>query len=868
MNTMFKIILFLMCSLLITVGCKKHESATESLDINSGWELQSSEIEKESGAIISTNNYESNDWYTIELPATVISALRQNGEYADIFYADNIEKIDKSRFESPWWYRKVFTLDKKSADDVVQLRFEGLNYQANIWMNGELLADTNKIEGPFSRWTLNVTPHVTTGENVVAIEIVPPVFGDLTIGFVDWNPAAPDENMGLWRGVELIQSKAVTVESPMVSTHFADGDLNTAELNVRALVNNHSNETKNAVVKAELEGIGSVEKTVTLNAGEEKDVIFTSADYEELKVSNPKIWWPNNLGEPHLYNINVEVQVEGKPSHQVNSRFGIREIEQYINEEGHKGWKINSEKLIIKGAGWVDDMMLADSDEKVIAQMDYVQHMNMNCVRLEGFWGKNKTLYDAADERGLLLMVGWSCHWEWQAYCGRPETDFMAITGKVEMERHAQSYRDQVLYMRNHPSVFLYVFGSDKLPLPELEKKLEKYISIVDDTRPVLSSCKYNVSEVSGPSAVKMMGPYSYVPPMYWYTADDAGGAYGFNTETGPGPQVPPIESLKKMIPEDQLWPINDMWNFHCGRHEFGNLDRFLKSFNPRYGEAYTLEEFTEKAQMSNYEAMRPMFEAFQINRYKATGVIQWMLNSAWPEMFWQLYDYYLVPNGAFYATKKACQPISAIYNYKDKNIYLVNDFNNNIEGLKVKVKVLDINSKVIFEKETAVSAKANSADKVVELPELKGISTTYFVDLRVLDSEKEVSNNFYWLSTTADELDFSKTYWVGTPQTDFANLNGLNTMPKVEVETKWTESVENGKRTFTCTLENKSDHIAFFIELAVFDKNTNEIIVPVFWNDNYISLLPGEKRTVSAQVDEKLMAGKEIDFRVNGWNF
>ncbi len=858
-----------------TLACSKEEKAPVSKEINLGWKLQSGEIVKEPGEVISTTSYKALDWYNIEIPATVIAALRQNGEYADIFYADNIEKIDQSRFECPWWYRKVFTLDKKEADDIIRLRFEGLNYQANIWVNGNLLRDTTEIEGPFSRWAINVTPYVKTGDNVVAVEIVPPVFGDLTIGFVDWNPAAPDGNMGLWRGVELIQSKAVTVESPMVATRFVNGKLNTAELTVRALVNNHSAKSQKTVLKAELEEIGTIEKTVHLEPGEEKDVIFEITSYPELKVANPKIWWPNNLGEPYLHNIHVQVEVAGKPSHRVSSRFGIREIEQYLNEEGHKGWKVNGKKLIIKGAGWVDDMLLADSDEKVAAQMDYVKHMNLNCIRLEGFWGKNKTIYDTADERGLLIMVGWSCHWEWQAYCGRPENHFMAITGEKEIERHAQSYRDQVLYMRNHPSVFLYVFGSDKLPLPELERKLEKYIGSVDNSRPLLSSCKYwnygtdhyNNSEVSGPSAVKMLGPYSYVPPVYWYIADNAGGAYGFNTETGPGPQVPPVESLKKMIPEDKLWPINDMWNFHCGRHEFGSLDRFLKSFNPRYGEAKTLEEFTEKAQISNYEAMRPMFEAFQLNRYKATGVIQWMLNSAWPEMFWQLYDYYLVPNGAFYGAKKACQPLNVIYNYKDKDIYFVNDFHNEIKDLTVKVKVLDINSKVVFEKETTLNAKPNSSKKVIELPELKEISTTYFVDLRVLNNEKEIANNFYWLSTKADELDFSKTFWVGTPPIAFADLTGINTMPKAKVEAKWSEIIEEGKKTFTCKLKNNSGHIAFFTETAIVDKNTGEIIVPVFWSDNYTSLLPGEERTVTAQINMNLLEGKQLGFRVKGWN-
>ncbi|WP_439183240.1 glycoside hydrolase family 2 protein [Carboxylicivirga taeanensis] len=856
-------------------SCATSENGGYLTELNDDWFIQSADKVGAKGAEISQPVFVPDQWVKGTIPATVMTILRENGEYPDLFMGNNIEKVDDSRFKQPWWYRKAFEISNFDQNTVYQLRFEGLNYKANIWVNGHQVGEAAVIEGPFSRWTFDVSEYLVNGKNALAVEIIPPVKGDLTIGFVDWNPAAPDQNMGLWRGVELIQSKAVSIESPFVQTKLNRDNWTDAELTITTMVTNHSEKRENALLEIAIEGIGTVTKKVELEPGEARDVSLTSADYPLLSVKDAKLWWPNNLGEPHMYNMTVKAKVNGKVSQQLATRFGIREIEEYWNKEGHRGWKVNGQPLTIKGAGWVDDMFLADSKEKVIAQVEYVKHMNLNCIRLEGFWGRDKTIYDAADENGLLIMIGWSCHWEWEPYCGRPETDFMAITGKEEIERHALSYRDQVLYLRNHPSVFLWVFGSDKLPVPELEAKLNTYISNVDSSRPILAACKYqdfgtdhyNHSEVSGATGVKMLGPYSYVPPVYWYIDTIAGGAYGFNTETGPGPQVPPVESIKRMIPEDKLWPINETWNFHCGRHQFGSLDRYLNSFNKRYGEAGSLEEFAFKSQISNYEAIRPMFEAFQSNKFEATGVVQWMLNSAWPEMFWQLYDYYLVPNGAFYGTKKACQPLNAVYNYKDKNIYWVNDFNTARNSQSINIEVFDIHSKLVFTKEVQLDMQAHSSGLAFEMPHLEGVTETYFINLELRNENKElVTDNFYWLSTKADELLFEETTWVYTPPKDYANLKGLNGMPDVEVNVAWEQSSDADGVYYECQLENTSDQIAFFIEAAVVDKATNQMVVPVFWDDNYVSLMPNETKTITARLSGDILPDN-VELRVEGWN-
>jgi exo-1,4-beta-D-glucosaminidase len=364
-----------------------------------------------------------------------------------------------------------------------------------------------------------------------------------------------------------------------------------------------------------------------------------------------------------------------------------------------------------------------------------------------------------------------------------------------------------------------------------------------------------------------MLGPYAYTPPIYWFTDTILGGAYGFNTETGPGAQVPTIESLKKMLPEDELWPIGDAWNYHCGRYEFADLSRFNKAIKERYGDPKSLEEFDLKAQAMNYELMRPMFEAFQVNKERATGVVQWMLNAAWPKMYWQLYDYYLMPTGAFYGTQKSCKPLHVIYNYGDNNIYLINDYLKSIENLKVQVRAYDIESNILFDETKILNAGEDSSNKVLEIPELENITKTYFLDLRLHDSDgNEVSNNFYWLSTKEDVLDYEANigeFGFYTPSKEYADFTSLNSQPQADVSVKHTFELIENKQKVTVELKNNSDKIAFMINLKVVNKGNGEIILPVFWEDNFISLLPGEVRTISA----KFNTTEDAELKISGWN-
>ena len=838
----------------------------EEMLLQDNWILFSSDEIKADGKEISSPAFNPEEVYPTSVPNTVLAALVDNEVYTNIHMGDNFGKIPKEPFTVPWWYRKTFTI-QSGENETQRLVFEGINYRANVWLNGQIIASADTMEGCFRMFDFDVSEQIKQGENILAVEVIPPKDQELTIGFVDWNPWPADNNLGLWRPVKLVKSGAVAIKNLYVKPTLNTETLNEASLQISAELFNYSDESVSGELVCEIENI-KISQTYSIGPKSKTKVILSPDEHSVLNIENPRIWWPHNLGEPNLYEINATATIANNVTDSKSTRFGIRSVEDYINEKGHRGYIVNGKKILIKGGGWVDDVMLADDDNKVEAQIQYVKNMNMNTIRLEGFWGRNKKIYDLADENGILVMIGWSCQWEWEGYCGRPEDDtYMSIFTPEDVALHSRSYMDQVRWLRNHPSVFLWVFGSDKLVIPELEQKLIDFIAKEDGTRPTLGACKYQTSELTGFTAVKMLGPYKYVTPNYWYLDTKNGGAYGFNTETGPGCQPPPLESIKKMIPEDKLWPMNEIWDYHTGRNEFATFRDWIKPFNARYGEAENVEEFAFNAQLSNYEAIRAMFEAFAVNKHNATGVIQWMLNSAVPNMLWQVYDWYLMPTGAFYGTMHGCEPLNLVYNYKDKSIYLTNEFHEAKDQLTAEIKLLDFNSKVILEKEVETNVGENTAVKIFEMPSLSGLTSVYFVDLKLKDnSGKLVSENFYWLSSKEDVLDFEKTEWHLTPNKQYADFSALKNLPETSVEINH-EFVDNGdKQEIKVVASNPSDRLAFFIELALTDQATGQTVLPTFWEDNYISLLPGESKEVKGYVNKENLTGAP-GFRYQGLN-
>ncbi len=521
---------------------------------------------------------------------------------------------------------------------------------------------------------------------------------------------------------------------------------------------------------------------------------------------------------------------------------------------------LNGKRVLIKGAGWTDDIFLRDTPESNERQVRYVKDMNMNTIRFENFWSNTGDVYDMCDRHGILAIVGWSCQWEWEGYLGTPEDEFMSIRTPEDIALLTRYFDDQVRWLRNHPSIIAWYGGSDKLLRPELERIYMDLLHRIDD-RPYVGSAKSMMSSVTGMSGMKMAGPYDYVGPNYWFTDTENGGAYGFNTETGPGAQIPVRESLEKFIPKEQLWPLGESMDYHCTTAgNMNRLDVMTRVINGKYGAATGINDYLMKADLVSYESTKSMFEAFRTNKYEATGVIQWMLNSAWPSLYWQLYDYYGIPTSSYYATKRANNPWQLVFNYKDDGIYLVNERREDAENLRAVIRVYSVASKLLSEKELTVCSKANSSEKIdaIERPD-----ANCFVALDLYDAAGEnIARNFYALSARDDVHDYANNEWYMTPISEYADFKALSDMKPAKVDVK--KSIEGN--TIKVNLHNTSKVIAFFTSLKLKDA-AGEMVCPAWWSDNYISLTPGETRTVVCTVEGVALDPGKFTVEVSGWN-
>ena len=602
-----------------------------------------------------------------------------------------------------------------------------------------------------------------------------------------------------------------------------------------------------------------MQQPVEFAAKETKIVRFSPDQFAQLKLAHPRLWWPYQMGKPNLYTAKFRVEIGEQISDCASLEFGIREVTSELTDKGHRLFKVNGKRVLIRGAAWAPDMLFRWSSKKVDADLEYTKHMGLNTIRLEGKVDREE-FFDKTDRLGILVMPGWICcdMWEhWRTWT--PETKKIAAASLV----------DQIKRLRTHPSVFVWLYGSDNPPPPEIENMYLGILKELEWPNPSVSSAAATPTSVTGESGVKMTGPYEYEPPMYWLVDKEAGGAYGYNTETSPGPAIPTKESLAKFIPKDHLWPIDEYWNFHAGRERFETVNVFTEALNKRYGTATSLDDYERKAQAQAYDNERSMFEAYGRNKYVSTGVIQWMLNNAWPSLIWHLYDYYLVPGGGYFGTKKAQEIVHVQYSYDDHSVAVVNGTYEALKGLKVTAKLYDIDAKEVAAKDATLDVPVDASVKALDLPKPESLSTTYFLKLQLRDAAgKLLSDNFYWLSTKPDTMNWAaRNDTAYTPQKDFGDLTGLNALTQVKLELKADHRSEAGKGTVRLKVKNTSASVAFQVHARLTTGKDGDDLVPVFWDDNYISLLPGEERSISATFDSSDLNGKEPALEVAGYN-
>jgi len=857
------------------------DAPPERLSLSQGWTLQSSRKVTGGGDVISSTTFRHEGWYRATVPATVLAAQVASGEFKDPYFGMDLRRIpgmtypiglnsfsnlpmDKdSPYACSWWYRTEFQLPRSYTGKNLWVHFQGINYRANIWLNGRKLADSKDVQGAYRIYEFNVTSFVRPGTpNVLALEVFAPTEKELGINLVDWSPTPPDKNMGIWGDVCISASGPVAVRHLQVITHFPGSSLNQAELTVMAQIHNASPKAVSGVVEAVVD-LDPVRQEVTLQPGETKSIRFEPDKYPALTVKDPKLWWPAEMGMPNLHNLTVSFSEGGRLSDQVHARFGIREITSELTDRGYRLFRVNGRKILIRGAGWAQDMMMRHPKGKLGAQIQYVLEMRLNTIRLEAMLEVDE-FFNLCDEKGILVMAGWCCCDIWERW-----DEWVPGTLDVATEQ----LRTQILRMRSHPCMLVWLNGSDGPPPTNVESA---YVQTLKETawpNPIINSASDATSTVTGPSGVKMTGPYDYEPPCYWLADRDKkwGGAYGFNTETGPGPAIPPLQILKKMLPGDHLWPIDEFWNYHSAGERFQTMDRYHEAMEKTYGKPAGLEDYLRKSQAMAYDGERAMFEAYAQNKYTSTGVIQWMLNNPWPSTYWHLYDYFLYPAGGYFGTKKACEPLHVQYSYDDRSVVVVSSLREAASGLTVSARVFDFGLKELFSRESKADVEANSAKQVLTLPPFPAEpgAATYFVRLSLRDkSGKEISSNFYWLPARLSTLAWDKTPDTAfTPIATFEDLTALNGLPQVRLQAAAKFEKAEGSDRVRVTIENPGRSLAFQVHVGVRKAHSEDEILPVLWDDNYVSLLPGESKVMTARYLEGGAVGSGASVLVDGWN-
>ncbi|HTG38595.1 glycosyl hydrolase 2 galactose-binding domain-containing protein [Sphingomonas sp.] len=872
-----------------------------------GWQLAAAPDVEQGGAALSRPGAATSGWHAAAVPGTVLQTLVDRGVYPDPYYGLNNLKIPEKLSRQDYWYRTRFTVPAAAAGRRTTLVFGGVNYAAEMWANGRRLGDTR---GAFVRGQFDFVP--VAGENVIAVRVSPPPHpgipheqsiaggvgengGQLAIDgptFVategwDWIPGIRDRNTGLWRAVELAAHGDVRILDPQVVTDLPLPRTDSADVHVTVPVRNLSTAPKAVTVRARFEGV-TVEKTATIAPGD-GEVRFTPAEFAQLRVVNPRLWWPNGYGEPNLYDIAFEAVVDGAVSDTRTDRFGIREVsydlslfdragklrrvnvqttdgglngERLIDvthpaiKQSPAGWaesltpagerssavtaiaddlpephltiRVNGVRIAARGGNWgMDDAMKRVSYDWLKPFFRLQKEANMNIIRN---WMGNNTeeeFYDLADEHGMMVM-----------------NDFWQSTQNFQVEPQdpqlfLANARDTIARYRNHPSIILWFGRNEGVPYPALNEGLDDAVFELDGTRWFTGSS--NVVNLQG------SGPYNYRPPAGYFT--DL--ASGFSVETGT-PSLSTLESVRSYVPEADRWPLSDVLAYHDW-HFAGNGDTktFMSSLATMFGPATSFEDFERKAQMMNLETHKAMYEGFLGHLWtRNSGRLLWMTHPAWPSNAWQIYSWDYDTHAAYYGAKKATQPLHVQLNLPGNELVVLNTTQANVTGLTARTRVIGLDNAELFMREDRLDAPANRATPLAAVPleRLFGKNPMLLVKLELLDADgRVVADNFYWRG--ADEAAYRALNEMGT-----ASVEAVAAAPVAEGEDK----------AIAVTLANRGQVAALNAKLTLMDDKGARIL-PAYYSDNYVALLPGETRTITIRYPAKVTATPRLSLR--GWN-
>lgn len=863
-------------------------ASTNTTELKTGWRLQSSWSVVQDGSLISQLSYDASSWHRIQsMPVTVLEALQEDGTYPNLYFGKNLtETVPRDLFRQDWWYRTVFRVSREHK--LHWLVFKGINYRAEIWLNGERIANNREVVGMYNAFEFNVTGKVSPGtENVLAVKVTPEqsfedVDGvELADSWFDWINSkylgirlpeqqigisyVPDRNAGVWKQVYLRSTDEVEIRNPFVQSDLPLPQTTPASLTVYCDVQNGSDSPAEGMLSAEITRKGKtpirMEKKVVLAPGESRELSFAPEQFPQLRIANPDLWWPYQWGPANLYDLKLQFHIAGKISDSAQIRFGIRKITQRRDSDnrfpqlgggGNFYLQVNGIDYLVRGADYAPDLLYKYDEDREASILRYVKDMGLNLLRWESKISSEHIL-DLADEEGIPVMMGWMCCNQWEKW-NQWDAEDHRVAG--------ESLRAQIRMLRPHASAFLWANGSDGLAPLDVRSEYNRILAGLHWPNAVVDTVSSFNKDASGKviwNGIRMEGPYSWRPPSYWYD-DRYRGSNGSCAEQGDNESIPPYESLKKFIPPDKLWPLNDWWFYHAGSTERNStLANAALVIEKRYGPSHSAAEFAEKAQLAHYENTRAQFEAFAANGWNDHKMtMYWMLNSHWPNFFGHIIDYYLKPGGAYFGAKHGLRPLNIVYDYygggQDRSkakVVVVNQTLAPLSGLQASVAFLDLDGNIRFSKDSErVDAPANSSVTALELPRPENLPEVFFVRCQLRDqSGRVLADNVYWDSTSADVLPApDKENAFDSSQIAWADLSPLNRMKPAAIAATGQVIEADGWITAHVTLTNQSSVPAFFVRAEIANSGDADEILPITWSENYVTIFGGESAILEAR--------------------
>lgn len=849
---------------------------------NSEWKMMKASELNMPAEKISQPGLSTADWLPAIVPGTVLNSLVYNKVYPEPYYGVNnklesglIPDISKTGREFyTYWFRTEFALPESLKGKTVWMQLDGINYRAEVWVNGHLLSTIN---GMFHTDYINVSDFVQIGKpNALAIKVYPVDVpgttmpkswgavgefhngGNGNIGLnttmlmsVGWDftfmDGIRDRNTGIWRSISIYGTGKLALRHPFVKSVLNKPAYDVARETVSVEVINPSNNNgvTTCTVAGEIAGENiRFEKKLDILRGEEKTLTFTAEEFPQLVLKNPRLWWPVHKGPQNLYEMKLTVSVNGVVCDSVKTKFGIREITSDVNTpDKSRVFYVNGKRLFIRGTNWIPEAMLRNSDEHTYAELRYTRQSGINLVRM---WGggiaESDYFFQLCDELGLLV---------WQEFWMTGDTKHPQDKGM-----YLNNVASTVKRTRNHPSLAYYVASNESSEVtgtPELLMRL-------DGTRGYQMQ-----SECAG---IHDGSPYKQVNPMQHYenTASERGSRVdGFNPEYG-APTLPTVEILREMMDEKDLWPVNkEVWDYLDG-NGFHLMTTMYTDLVNHYGQSSSIDEFAQKGQFVGAVNSKSIWEVWNYNKLDygdrfCSGLLFWYHNCPVRQVSARMWDWSLEPTASLYHTANALEPLHAQFDYLINTVSVVNDYYEPFSNYTVTAQVYDINSQKVFEESAVVDLPSDGvANDVITIRFPENISQVHFIKLRLADANgKEVSSNFYWRSNDKYE---GKNTLTGPATSGFEDLNRLK-QSKVKLSHK-TRS-DNGRYYVDITVKNVSRSIAFFNQLQLLDARMSPIR-PSFYTDNFFSLMPGEKKTVTIETSEALTDQGGV-LKLKGWN-